>query len=839
MTLSLASDLLRDRVPDREVSWESFLKERIDREWRPGEFDYDRLLFIPDLDSPHTSGTICQRPGCGIILSNDLTCPACRSEHRRSGTDLSIKEWLAQVEPKVRTSPCLDCAVAGCPRTHEQFGLCNVHGQAFKNWRKKPTSGERVEDWIAERSPVPLPAKAECLVGACVRTSVISGLCRTHANNLRLWRKRNGQATDLTIEQWLSREMEPLFDAENRTTYSSIGATPFMLLPEPLRWEFLYTVQQRDRGGRQLSARHLRGAYLHHRQAGTTTVVGAKSFGRKVERYLAPLMDEWQRHVDTAHRQWSGTDDRDRRLIYLRDVELRKTQRTVGPNAVLDLRSIEQDWIIDAIHAWLAEAPRGYELAIQMRTAWVLASRTLTVRGTPLQALGAQDIDAIVTAIRERWDHEQYQHAMIRAVRVLLEFGRRHEDFKTTWWQIPARFVVDPARHRPNGAHKPRNVRNVDEPYRFVPQPVIEHVMNHLHLLDRRDPYWTAEARAMIYLHERCGRRTGETIRLVDDCISYDNDGAPYLEWVAGKPPYAPGKRLPIHQETHDVIRQWQAIKREHGVESKWLFPARRGTTLDKHWAYPYLGDRLDELIAAIQAEAPLTDPVEGVEGNLIYFDLDSIDPYSFRHAFAQRFADATDAEGRPTTPPDVLQDYMGHKNFNTTMAYYEVSAKRRKQALQAVPPRRLNLHGQAVPVDRERDTFTKVAVTLGHCTEPQNIAAHGHGCMVNHACESCPFFLVDPLERDGMSAKRQAIKVQLERARAINAQQHLLDHYEARIKDCTTIIDGIDAYVAGLPAAERQTIEGALHRLAEVRRLATMPRLINLRAVFTDGERA
>jgi DNA-binding phage protein len=82
---------------------------------------------------------------------------------------------------------------------------------------------------------------------------------------------------------------------------------------------------------------------------------------------------------------------------------------------------------------------------------------------------------------------------------------------------------------------------------------------------------------------------------------------------------------------------------------------------------------------------------------------------------------------------------------------------------------------------------------------------------MVDHACESCPFFLVDPLERDGMEAKRHALRVKLERARVINSQQHLLDHYEARIKDTSTIIDGIDAYIDGLPEHEREAIREAI----------------------------
>jgi hypothetical protein len=198
-----------------------------------------------------------------------------------------------------------------------------------------------------------------------------------------------------------------------------------------------------------------------------------------------------------------------------------------------------------------------------------------------------------------------------------------------------------------------------------------------------------------------------------------------------------------MHQETHDVIRQWQEIKRERHVQSQWLFPSGRYSRADKTYGGQYLQVRVRELIVLVKSSAPYSAPVEGPEGNLVHFDLSTIDPYSFRHAFAQRLADATDQEGRSSTPPDIVQDFMGHQNFNTTMAYYQVTAKRRKKALSAIPARRLNLHGQVTEADRERDGFGKIAVALGHCTEPQNVAASGHFCALEHSCESCPFFLV------------------------------------------------------------------------------------------------
>ncbi|MDT5044628.1 MAG: integrase/recombinase XerC [Mycobacterium sp.] len=164
------------------------------------------------------------------------------------------------------------------------------------------------------------------------------------------------------------------------------------------------------------------------------------------------------------------------------------------------------------------------------------------------------------------------------------------------------------------------------------------------------------------------------------------------------------------------------------------------------------------------------------------------------------------------------------------------VSAKRRKEALAGITPRRLDFLGNVVEINRERDGFTRVPVSLGHCEEPQNVAMGGNGCMLSHACESCPFFRVDPLEREGMIAKRFDLKVQLERATVIGAPQHMIDHFHARIQHCDTIIDGIDAYLAQIPDAERTAIESALESMADIRRRASTPRRIDLRTHLREA---
>lgn len=110
---------------------------------------------------------------------------------------------------------------------------------------------------------------------------------------------------------------------------------------------------------------------------------------------------------------------------------------------------------------------------------------------------------------------------------------------------------------------------------------------------------------------------------------------------------------------------------------------------------------------------------------------------------------------------------------------------------------------------------------------------------MLSHSCESCPYFRVDPLERDGMVAKRFDLRVQLERAAVINAAQHMIDHLNARVAHCDAIIDGIDQYLSTLPSSEQQAITNALDAMQDVRRRATTPRRIDLRGASANGRRA
>ncbi|WP_433755652.1 tyrosine-type recombinase/integrase [Nocardia sp. CA-135398] len=664
-------------------------------------------------------------------------------------------------------------------------------------------------------------------------------MCIWHRGQARSWIttwNRRGLFPEPDVDLWLARGAEPV-DTGTGNTLSILGAVPFGLMKGTSGLELLLALQRRDAAARTgaLNPEWARDLYLAARRHGVETLVGfdvcmlvggGSDRHRKKRAFLTCCL----RWIAQEHRRWSGIDDRDPLVVHLAELDL-SDHRSPGPCAVADLRGFRQSWITETISHWLRTVRVHSTTITRMVGAWLVADDVISTHGRHPNELGSNDIDAVVRAVIARWPAAIEQRRRMTLLWRLIDYGHRTDDLAHIWSTVSPRFGRNIDKHRPAPHAAARAPCNPDEPFRYIPQPIVDWLMDHLHLLTRRSDYQTMEARALIYVHERCGRRPVETMQLREDCISYDSAGHPFLEWERIKAPRRAGKRLPIHQETHDVIRQWQQIKRDHGIESTWLFPSPAGRRGGQTYRTEFLTRRIRELIEVVQQQAPFPGPVAGVNGNLINFDMSGIDAYGLRHAFAQRYADAVDAEGRSTTPPDVLQDLMDHQDFATTKSYFEVTARRRKQALAAITPRRLDFLGNVVEINRERDGFTRVPVSLGHCEEPQNVAMGGNGCMLNHACESCPFFRVDPLEREGMVAKRFDLKVQLERAKVINAPAHMIDHFHARIGHCDAIIDGIDAYLTQLPEPERHGIEDALQTMADIRRRASTPRRIDLRA--------
>jgi hypothetical protein len=91
----------------------------------------------------------------------------------------------------------------------------------------------------------------------------------------------------------------------------------------------------------------------------------------------------------------------------------------------------------------------------------------------------------------------------------------------------------------------------------------------------------------------------------------------------------------------------------------------------------------------------------------------------------------------------------MGHEKIATTMGYYRIPQKRRREAAELVGS--LIIDGEQLAIrpmtgrQRLADERSTVAVPFGKCSNPQNVAAEGYGCPIRHQCFGCASFSSDP----------------------------------------------------------------------------------------------
>ena len=200
------------------------------RAWRAGEWDSQALLFTGDLGIAADRGLAV--PDAGMPDGDAPHVGALRWLPPRPASPRGTgwAEFDAAPPPRV-TRPLQRgaCAVPGCEGELHCNGLCFRHERC---WRKD--ASEPAEAFIARARP--LSRAADCQVPGCDRESVSRrGLCRFHDQRL-LRARKIVTMTGNELAAWIARERPRL------------GVHQFSLagLPELLRAELLYALQQRD-----------------------------------------------------------------------------------------------------------------------------------------------------------------------------------------------------------------------------------------------------------------------------------------------------------------------------------------------------------------------------------------------------------------------------------------------------------------------------------------------------------------------------------------------------------------------------------------------------------------
>jgi integrase len=442
-----------------------------------------------------------------------------------------------------------------------------------------------------------------------------------------------------------------------------------------------------------------------------------------------------------------------------------------------DFRQISQVWLRDITQAWCWDnlnrtsnfAMFGNILTeINYFSDYLRANATDA--GNHIAALDrstltgfAQYLAALVEQGAERYRARQnrktvvpwnksLQHKCLLAVQRILRYGRetgRMDHFAGS-------FMVTNDLLVPQVKNPQKDDAGAALPTTSIRQMFTAESMGALRTLNEHMP-------ALVRLAAETGRRPGELVSLKYNCIDTESEGGPYLIYTETKVTGGQERRLPVLSAVVDTVQEQQQRTRRRypdtPIEHLRLFPR---ASMNPHGYHPMasslFGERLREWIDGLPR---LDSDAIDEDGQPLPIDRKLISGYSFRHTYAQRHADAG-------TAPDVLMALMGHERISTTMGYYRIPQKRRRAAAETVG--NLVITGEFLkvggmtPDHRLADERATIAVPFGKCSNPQNVAAEGHGCPIRHRCFGCASFNSDPSYLPEM--RRRLLDLKASRAR-------------------------------------------------------------------------
>ncbi len=695
----------------------------------------------------------------------------------------------------------------GCEGDLHCGGLCFRHE---RSWGKDRT--EPVAAFIARACP--LSRAAECQVAGCDRESISRRrLCRFHDQRLH----RRGLLTGDELAAWVASERPRL------------GVHQFSLagLPELLRVELLYALQQRDQAPPPLDPTQVRillarlGDAASLREADPQLV--CESGGMQYNSATRGLFRDLRRHLDRAWARYAGADPfaGDVWQVALLDLRINASRRWPATRGVIDFRVIEPAWLREIVKDW-ARSTRPYlqRLRETLRACQAASHALVTTGHAGPAGLGAGDFTRILDAIsaQRRADGSLYsashRNLMIYQFCQVIEYGR-----------ASGLMAVVPDPFRPAARHRVHDDPNEDELGKALPEMVIRQLDAHLHLLGPAGRAGAITAADLKLMHQAIyqilrdtGRRPGEVVSLRTGCLEvtggqhnliYDNHKAGRMR-----------RRLPITTGTAEIIQSWQrhrAQLRLPPAQGHWLFPT---PLLRAHQARghvtPACVARVFKVwvgqIGAIDSE------LLGADGTPAPFDPSLITPYALRHSYAQRHADAG-------VPVDVLKELMDHVSVTTTMGYYQVSLKRKQQAIRSVGRLASDAAGNPAPfASPTAYQRASVAVPFGNCTEPSNVRAGGGACPIRFQCAGCGFYRPDPSYLPALEQHIAGLRADRETARAIGAADYVLASLTAEIDAFTAVAEAMHRKLSELDPAQRAEVEEASRILRRARAARALP---------------
>ncbi|MFG2668822.1 tyrosine-type recombinase/integrase [Streptomyces sp. NPDC048387] len=800
--------------PDLDLeAWTAWLTDRVDPAWRPGEWDARTLFFDGDPGNDRTVAQRCVTAACTSISNSRGLCSPCIREWEASGLDKAT--FIAEHVPDRRKgSPGrfqVRCLVERdgqqCAQPRYCQGLCITH---YRVWSKKAVreSGIAADVW-ARTGPEPCTQGAPpCVVMRCEQERRgLKRLCGYHHN------KYKREAPAEPVEEWIDRQTPFLFANQ----FSLVPFSPVM------RLEILYGLQQRDARGAKADPTSIRliAKTLEHlphllgTDLGDLLALTAKGTSNNADAHVKEI----HRTLHNGHEEMCGIKPRDKHIWDLTRISLPSTQSKSGrrraTRGTVDFTAISQPWLRELALTWARDTdPTAIYLRDTVRVA-AMASGRLEARpggGADPSRLGGADMDTVVDGIRvmRRGDGEVMargsQRNMAHNWFNLLDFGRRTGLMNG----FPTAF----SRQR---WHDIGHDDDEDNEGKAVPEPVIAQLDRHLDFLGDETTYGQLSVdqirqmfrTAYIVLRDT-GRRPGEVCSLYRTCVKDGTDG-PDLIWDNHKSKRH-RRRLPIAEETATAIREWLPVRATLNVpaeSARYLFPAITADSAQPHMNTSSLSQTLRHWVDSIPR---LTTDVPGPDGTPLPFDRSLIYPYAFRHSYAQRHADAGVA-------PDVLRDLMDHRNFKTTMGYYKVSLKRKREAVTTMRTHVVDRAGNPAPIASNTAYEARsVAVPFGNCREPSNVKAGGSACPIRFQCAGCGFYRPDPSYLPAIEEHVNSLRADRFTAEAMDADPFVTRNLSDQIDAFQQVLSAMRKQMDEMSTEERQEVEEASAVLRKAR---------------------
>lgn len=812
-------------------TWVEHLSNQVDPAWRPGEWDHDAWVFIPDADNPQTRLFRCPRRGCGVPVSRDQVCVYCSREQKRN--QWTADELLATTRaepPRVRShlrrpNCAVSDATSQCQREQLARGLCNHHYIAFDAMARGAASKTEtaMRRFLEQRSD-PQTRLLTCEVPACghEQHTARTPFCNVHYAAFNSARRKD---ETITQDEWVARDAEPFLPA-----YS----LPLVLLPQPLRTEVLFGMQSFDAGrGLLWDASNWSRVIQTLRMSRATSMLnhtveewvdGSSSSTHHMLRHMVQALGVEDDRFHGRELDEGVLSSFDLGLSYSAkkpNKEIQHRQRAI------DFSGVSQSWLRSAAVHWIRTTKPNMEEVRRCET--LLGHVSHHLRATrrdddDVTTLTLGDMDGIAALINRTWTKHKTQSNYFAVWWKVVTHARRHG----LWNNVPDEFMRDPRKHMPTGATS----ADPDEDPQALPMAAVRQLNRHLDKVgsDYDDSMRgglpaslrAARDRTMLVVTRDTGRRPSEVVSLSHDCLKLDTDGRSWaLIWDNTKAKRL-GRRLPIDSETVKAINDWKALMAEHGLHSQWLFPSPAQPK--NHVSTGTLEAALD---AWVRVTPPLRYPVTGVDGDKVLIDFNTVTLYSFRHTYAQRHADAG-------VDPDDLRALMDHRSIKTTMGYYQVGWKRKKEAASKMAEYTQDRFGNPVGLPESRRGLSRVAVPYGGCVEPTNVQAGGSGCPIRFQCASCDFFRPDPSHLPALEQEIHDLRKNLASARAMGQPAHVLENFEGQIADYTAAVEKMHQTLAALPEDERTAVE---HHAAIMRRARAAEAAGRSFTLLVDGD--